>query len=75
MERSRDKSLFLHHERDIWDHLVEEAWLHGELVVQLTAAHEKVVELTPTGEELANLRIREANAIGTSLRLKRRPRP
>jgi hypothetical protein len=39
MEHSRDKSLFLHHERDVWDRLAEEARLRRELVVHLVAAH------------------------------------
>jgi hypothetical protein len=38
MEHNRDKSLFLHRERDVWDRLAEEAWLRRELVVHLAAA-------------------------------------
>jgi hypothetical protein len=38
MEHSRDKSLFLHRERDVWDRLTEEVRLHRELVVHLAAA-------------------------------------
>jgi hypothetical protein len=36
--------------------------VHGWLTEQLNAARQKVAELTPTGEEVANLRIREADA-------------
>jgi hypothetical protein len=62
MERSHNKSLFLHHERNIWDRLAEEAWLRGELAAQLAAAHQRITELTPATEEVANLRIRGADA-------------
>jgi hypothetical protein len=62
MERSRDKSLFLRRERDVWDRLAKEVRLHGELAVQLAIARQRVTELTPTAEEVANLQIREANA-------------
>jgi hypothetical protein len=27
-----EKSLFLRHEKGVWDHLTEEAWLHEEQV-------------------------------------------
>jgi hypothetical protein len=62
MERSRDKSLFLHRERDIWDRLAKEVWLHWELSVQLAATRQRVAELTPTTGEVSNLRVREADA-------------
>jgi hypothetical protein len=32
MARSREKSLFLHHEKDVWDRLTEEMQLHEGLV-------------------------------------------
>jgi hypothetical protein len=54
--------LFLHRKRDIWDHLAEEVRLHGELAVQLAATRQRVTELTPATEEVANLQIREADA-------------
>jgi hypothetical protein len=54
MEHSRDKSLFLRRERNVWDHLVEEARLRSELVVQLTATCQRVVELVPATREVAN---------------------
>jgi hypothetical protein len=62
MERSRDKSLFLCRERDVLDRLTEEAWLRRELAVQFASARQKVVELTPATEEVANLLIREVDA-------------
>jgi hypothetical protein len=62
MERSRDKSLFLHRERDVWDRLAKEVRLHGELSVQLAATRQRVAELTPTTEEVSNIRVREADA-------------
>jgi hypothetical protein len=55
MECSHEKSMFLHRERDVWDHLAEEARLHRELEVQLAAAHQRVTELVPITEEVANL--------------------
>jgi hypothetical protein len=36
--------------------------LRRELTEQLTAARQKVAELAPAGQELASLRIREADA-------------
>jgi hypothetical protein len=62
MERSHDKSLFLCHERDVWDHLAEEARLHRELAVQLAATRQRVTEITPTTGEVANLGIWEPDA-------------
>jgi hypothetical protein len=55
MERNREKSLFLHCERDVWDCLVEEAWLRGELAMQLVATHQRVVKLAAATKEVANL--------------------
>jgi hypothetical protein len=55
MERSRDKSLFLHRERDVWDRLTEEARLCEELEAQLAAACQRVAKLAPTTGEVANL--------------------
>jgi hypothetical protein len=55
MERSHDKHLFLHRERDVWDRLAEEARLRGELAVQLAAAHQRITELAPAIGEAANL--------------------
>jgi hypothetical protein len=62
MERSREKSLFLRRERDVWDRLAEEVRLCGELTAQLATACQRVTNLAPTAEEVANLRIREADA-------------
>ena len=36
--RSRGKSRFLHEQKETWDRLIEEAWLHGEVTAQLVAA-------------------------------------
>ena len=54
MDRSQEKSMFLHHEKGIWDHLMVEEqlqaareWLHEELAAQLAAARQEVVELDP----------------------------
>jgi hypothetical protein len=55
MEHSCDKSLFLYRERDVWDRLAEEVWLHRELAVQLAATRQRVTELTPAAKEVANL--------------------
>jgi hypothetical protein len=62
MVRSREKSQFLCCQKDAWDRLAEEAWLHGELTEQLITACQKVVELAPADEEVTSLRIREAGA-------------
>jgi hypothetical protein len=61
MERSCEKSLFLHRERDVWDRIVEEARLCGELTAQLAATHQRVAELAPAAKKVANLQIREAD--------------
>ena len=45
-----------------WDHLTEEAWLHGDVSAQLAAAQQRVAELTPWAEEAASLRQQEAEA-------------
>jgi hypothetical protein len=55
MEHSHDKSLFLYHERDVWNCLAEEVRLRRELAVQLAATRQRVTELTPAAEEVANL--------------------
>jgi hypothetical protein len=55
MERSHNKSMFLHHLRNICEHLAKEAWLRRELAVQLAAAHQRITELTLATEEVANL--------------------
>jgi hypothetical protein len=62
MARSREKSQFLCCQKDAWDHLTKEAWLHRELTEQLITACQKVAELAPTGEEVTSLRISEADA-------------
>jgi hypothetical protein len=48
MACSREKSLFLHREKDVWDYLVEETRLREGMAKQLTAAHREVAELVPT---------------------------
>jgi len=35
---SRGKSQFLRQQKEAWDRLIEEAWLHGEVIAQLVAA-------------------------------------
>ena len=35
---SPGKSRFLRQQKETWDHLIEEAWLHGEVIAQLVAA-------------------------------------
>ena len=52
---SRGKSRFLHQQKEAWDRLIEEAWLHREVIAQLVAAQQRVVELTPLVEEAASL--------------------
>ena len=37
MDHNREKSLFLHHEKDVWDRLAEEKRWHEELEAQLAA--------------------------------------
>jgi hypothetical protein len=75
MERPRNKSMFLSRERDVWDHLAEEAWLHGELAAQLAAARQRITKITPTAEEVAIFESRRRTPMGMPLRLNRRPRP
>jgi hypothetical protein len=48
--------------RDVWDRLAEETRLCRELAVQLAVAHQRLAELVPAAGEVANLRVREANA-------------
>ena len=36
--RSWGKSRFLHQQKETWDHLIEEAWLRGEVIAQLVTA-------------------------------------
>jgi hypothetical protein len=62
MVRSWEKSQFLCCQKDAWDCLAEEAWLHRELIEQLITTCQKVSELAPTDEEVTSLRIREAGA-------------
>ena len=38
VSHSRGKSQFLRQQKEAWDHLVEEAWLRGEVIAQLVAA-------------------------------------
>ena len=59
---SREKSWFLHEQKVEWDHLTEEAWLHGDVSAQLTAAQQWVPELTPLAKEAASLWLWEAEA-------------
>ena len=54
--RSQEKSRFLCEQKETWDRLVEEAWLHGEVTAQLVAAQQRVAELTPLIEEADSLR-------------------
>lgn len=62
MTRNREKSRFLHCEKDVWDRLSEETRLCGELVEQLGAARREVDKLAPASQKLASLRIRETDA-------------
>ena len=55
MVRSREKSQFLHREKDVWDHLAEETRRSEGLDAQLTAARQEVAELAPAARELADL--------------------
>ena len=55
MVHNREKSQFLHREKDIWDRLVEETWRSEGLAAQLATACQEVAELAPTSRELANL--------------------
>jgi hypothetical protein len=55
MVRSQEKSLFLHHEKDVWDRLTKNMQLHEGLAEQLAAARQEVAKLAPTSRELANL--------------------
>jgi hypothetical protein len=55
MERSHEKSLFLHRERNVWDRLAKEAWLCGKLTMQLATTRQRVAELAPATETVANL--------------------
>ena len=47
MDRSQEKSLFLHYEKDVWDCLAKEKQLHKELEAQLATTHDEVVVLDP----------------------------
>ena len=47
MDQSWEKSLFLHREKDVWDHLAKEKQRHEELEAQLTTTHQEVAELAP----------------------------
>jgi hypothetical protein len=62
MVRSREKSLFLHHRKGVSDSLAKKMHLHEGLAEQLAVAHREVAELAPTSRELADLRVREADA-------------
>ena len=53
--RSREKSWFLREQKEKWDHITKEAWLHGDVRAQLAAAQQRVAELTPLAEEADNL--------------------
>ena len=59
---NRGKSRFLHQQKEALDHLIKEAWLCGEVIAQLVAAQQRVVERTPLAEEVANLRLWVADA-------------
>jgi hypothetical protein len=62
MARSREKSLFLHREKDVWDCLAEEMQLREGLADQLATTRQEVAELIPTSRESADLQIRKADA-------------
>ena len=47
MVRSREKSQFLHREKDVWDRLAKKMRLRERLAAQLGAAHQEVAELAP----------------------------
>ena len=47
MDHNREKSLFLHRMKDVWDSLAEEKWRREELEAQLAASRQEVAELTP----------------------------
>ena len=47
MDRSQEKSLFLHREKDVWDHLAKEKRWREELEAQLAAVRQEVAELAP----------------------------
>ena len=47
MDHSREKSLFLRREKDVWDRLAKEKQLHKELEAQLATTHDEVVVLDP----------------------------
>ncbi|XP_066373836.1 uncharacterized protein [Miscanthus floridulus] len=49
-------------DKGTWDHLVEEAQLHGKAMAQLVAAQQKVAKLTPLAEEVGSLRSQVAEA-------------
>ena len=62
MDRSWEKSLFLHLENDVWDRLAEEKRRREELEAQLAAARQEVAKLTLVHQELADLWMKEAEA-------------
>ena len=53
--RSWEKSQFLREQKEKWDHLVEEARLHGDVATQLAAAQQRVAKLTPLAKEADSL--------------------
>jgi len=55
MDRSREKSLLLRCEKDVWDRLAKEKWWCEELEAQLAATHQEVAKLAPAAQELADL--------------------
>ena len=59
---SREKSRFLHEQKEKWDRLAEETRLHGDVTAQLVAAQQRVAELTPLAEKADSLRLWEAEA-------------
>jgi len=52
---SWEKSRFLREQKENCDHLIKEAWLHGDVTIQLIAAQQRVTELTPLAEAADNL--------------------
>ena len=62
MVHSREKSQFLHRERDVWDRLAEETWRREGLAAQLATARQEVAKLAPAAWELDDLRVWEKDA-------------
>ena len=52
---SREKSWFLHEEKENYDRLIEEAQLHRDVAAQLAATQQRMAELTPLAKEVDSL--------------------